>query len=176
MESAAKKKTEFELEDIRPADYPAFLLEALADDEEMLAEAEEQNGDEFPDEMEEALAFQALVNGDYSAFAGTYSPYNSNYYTDLVLHDDGHITGGGPDYSVNISSGGVPVSVTREESGAYRCTVVQSTNNTEYFIIYPAGVSDENNRLSGNAELTNSVFIKYLKFDGGVFEQRYILN
>lgn len=127
--------------------------------------------------MTEEEIYNALVNGDYSYFAGTYRVMG--YYTDLygggedildlVLHEDGVITGGGNSNNPNRYSDSKPISVTRQEDGAYKCQVTYNDDASQsYFLIYPTGTIGPNPYIYNDPYLTEKVYIQYMRFDGGV--------
>ncbi len=143
---------------------------------------EEINTDESVAEQEDNIMteeeiYNALVSGDYSYFAGTYRVLG--YYVDsngggedildLVLHEDGVITGGGNIEHPNRYFESKPISVTRQEDGAYKCQVTYYDNASQsYFLIYPAGTIGPNPYIYNDPFLTENVYIQYMRFDGGV--------
>ncbi len=127
--------------------------------------------------MTEEEIFNALADGDYSYFAGTYRVlgyYVDSYgggedILDLVLHEDGVITGGGNSNNPNRYSDSKPISVTRQEDGAYKCQVTYNDDASQsYFLIYPTGTIGPNPYIYNDPYLTEKVYIQYMRFDGGV--------
>lgn len=112
--------------------------------------------------------YEMLKRGDYSYFAGTYSPlgqqeYESSlneyseapYLSDIILDNHGVITG--DSVLVYIKKYGhheiEPEAVSRDETGGFKCDIdtietkpgdpeyeAYSRYHYEYFVIYPAGV------------------------------------
>ena len=112
--------------------------------------------------------YEMLKRGDYSYFAGTYSPlgqqeYESSlneyseapYLSDIILDNHGVITG--DSVLVYIEKYGhhevEPEAVSRDETGGFKCDIdtietkpgdpeyeAYSRYHYEYFVIYPAGV------------------------------------
>lgn len=91
--------------------------------------------------------YGAVLNGDFSAFAGTYTD-ESGWGGNMSINKDGVLTAIGGYYNVTQQK---PISVTVTESGAIRCVIQQFEwadwdgrvmHSVEYFILYPAGVSD----------------------------------
>lgn len=101
------------------------------------------------------------VAGDFSEFAGTYraepavmETYGDVQCPDLVLHEDGSVTGGGFLYGSEIDHyfpTTPPVSVEEVFDGTYSCQIVDisetGTENywdgyQEGYTIYPPGISD----------------------------------
>ena len=94
-------------------------------------------------EAERGQIYAAVLNGDFSAFAGTYA---GGWAGDIVMDKDGVLTGG----QVQVASQ-KPISVTITESGAIYCVVQLIEEPAEdggiwrsshRFYIYPVGVSD----------------------------------
>ncbi len=90
--------------------------------------------------------YAAVLEGDFSYFAGNYKDDN-DWTGDITLSNDGVVTGTGG-YHVGLA----PISVTVSENGAIKCTVRLIERNEdddiyyypEYYIIYPAGINDNN--------------------------------
>ena len=125
------------------------------------------------------LIYEALQNGDFSYFAGTYMPceiYHDGYgggnrLPNLILQEDGVITGG---LVYGTYPDTKPISVTRNEDGSYLCQVTYySDEKQQYFLIYPEGVVGENPYSDNRSFLLDTVYIQYMSFDGGVMDIIY---
>ena len=88
--------------------------------------------------------YAAVLNGDFSDFAGTYSPYSDMNLTfnDLTLDKNGILTG--DDFILAIK----PSSVTVREDGVIYCELAtreegETGHTYEYYEIYPVGVGAE---------------------------------
>lgn len=172
------------------------LLEFTAEIPESITEEEEQEvikilssfrvGDAAAQKeinvAEDDPIYNALAQGDYSYFAGTYKSYdtyNVNYgdsISDLVLQENGIITGGGfSDLNLsNIYPDSKPISVSKQEDGSYLCQVTYNDNASQnYFVIYPKGVSVDNPILKNDTPTENNVYIQYFQLDGGVCDMIY---
>lgn len=126
--------------------------------------------------------YNALANGDYSYFAGTYKAcdcYKDLYgggkeIDDLVLQEDGIISGGGLWYSPVLYPDTKPISVTKQEDGSYLCQVTYHDDKAQnYFVIYPEGVIGKNPYGNNDSLLTTAVYIQYMKIGGGVSDIIY---
>ncbi|MDE6259640.1 MAG: S-layer homology domain-containing protein [Oscillospiraceae bacterium] len=93
-------------------------------------------------------AYAAVLKGDFSAFAGTYSPYSDEYsgwYKNLTLDKNGILTG--DSFILAIK----PSSVTITENGVIRCVLEEKTElldgeyrtSGEIYEICPIGVEYE---------------------------------
>lgn len=153
-------------------------------DNQVFAEriAEDTIEAEDNDTMTEEMIYEALLEGDYSYFAGTYMAcgvYNDWYgggedINNLILKEDGTITGGGMSFSPDIYPNEKPISVTRQEDGAYRCQVTYEDDKKQnYFLIYPEGVIGENPYVYNDPFLTETIYIQYMQLDGGVMDIIY---
>lgn len=129
----------------------------------------------FMDEMEEAITEEllniALNSGDYSYFAGTYEPcgiYNEWYgegksIENLVLQENGVITGGGMWYDSSPYPEEEPLFASKQEDGSYLCLVNSDDNGTQsYFLIYPEGTIGDNPYVYNDPFLTERVYIQYI--------------
>lgn len=132
--------------------------------------------------------YEALLNGDYSYFAGTYKAcnmFNDTYGGDegllnLNLHDDGVITGG-EDYFEGL--GLKPISVIKQEDGSYLCQLTNKIvtdyefykiHQEEYFIIYPNGIPKEHYYYGLDDDLLMDIpYIQYYYIDGGISDAIY---
>jgi hypothetical protein len=121
----------------------------------------------------------ALLNGDFSYFAGTYMPcsiYDEWYgggekLPNLLLEENGIVTGGLVYGSYSETK---PTTVTRNEDGSYLCQVSYSSDaSQEYFVIYPTGVIGENPYIYNDPFLTETAYIQYFSIDGGVSDIIY---
>lgn len=122
--------------------------------------------------------FAQLQRGDFSAFAGTYMPagiYHDMYgggqqLPDLILHEDGTISGG----LVYGSYSTEKPTVIKNEDGSYLCQLFyQDEDYQEYYIIYPEGVIGPNPYIYNDPLLTSSVYIHCFSFDGGALDIIY---
>ena len=122
--------------------------------------------------------FAQLQRGDFSAFAGTFMPagiYHDMYgggqqLPDLVLHEDGTISGG----LVYGSYSTEKPTVSKNEDGSYLCQLFyQDEDYQEYYIIYPEGVIGPNPYIYNDPLLTSSVYIHCFSFDGGALDIIY---
>ncbi len=121
-----------------------------------------------------------LLNFDFSEYAGTYraTDWSNEGYgggkrlDDLVLDNDGVVTGGGPSFWPNPYPAKKPISVEIDIDGSYKCVVnVKEKNSGDIFYIYPVGVVED--RFKDDEILVNSVYIRYLQLDGGVSDIVY---
>lgn len=123
----------------------------------------------------------AVVNGDFSFFAGTYSAYENfvggygggKPLPDLTLDADGRLSGKPTSYSSAISI--KPSSVTKNSDGSYTCLKSGSLSpngtfalGSEGYVLYPVGVAEPTYNLP-----TDVVRLKYVVVDGGVMEIVY---
>lgn len=138
--------------------------------------------DEEASAMEENAVYEALQRGDFSHFAGTYKPcdvYNDWYgggqdISNLILQENGIITGGGSWFHENPYPETKPMSVTKREDGSYLCQVTYVDDYMqEYFLIYPQGVIGENPYGDNDPLLTENVYIQYMVYDGSVMDIIY---
>lgn len=125
------------------------------------------------------LIYEALQNGDFSYFAGTYMPCEiyhdwyggGNRLPNLILQEDGVITGG---LVYGTYPDTKPISVTRNEDGSYLCQVTYNNDeNQQYFLIYPEGIVGKNPYSDNRSFLLDTVYIQYMSFDGGVMDIIY---
>ncbi|MBQ1423831.1 MAG: YARHG domain-containing protein [Lachnospiraceae bacterium] len=89
--STSGDRTEYAVTEVRPADFPDLLLLELAADEEMLDEADAQNGDGFREEVLGAVSRvgEALpTDGSRTVFRGTVRVFT---YDELVSYQDVYI-------------------------------------------------------------------------------------
>lgn len=151
---------------------------------------------EIEEETEDDPTLSALLKGDYSEFAGNYLPCKAlhNWYGEgkdvagLTLQTDGTITGAGAE-QLNLLMNYPPISVTKDEKGAYVCTLTESDYYYDegaqtYFpenpiitlVIYPKGVVGSG--LYGEDEqfLKNCVYINYIAIGGGVLDVAFYLE
>lgn len=127
------------------------------------------------------------VAGDFSEYAGTYRAEATMAETygvqcpDLVLHEDGSITGGGfYGYGDHPFPTTPPVSVEEVSDGTYSCFIVYipETGTEEYYdgyqegyTIYPPGISDYCSEYMGtDISMTR---LEYGYVDGGVINILY---
>lgn len=129
------------------------------------------------DKVNISQTFSDLRNGDFSEFAGTYKAlgiYEEKYgggdsISDLVLDENGIVTGGGSWFETNPYPQVAPSLVTKNEDGSYKCQVMyEDENNQAYFLIYPEGTIGENPYIYNDPFLTEHVYIQYMVIDGGV--------
>lgn len=126
--------------------------------------------------------YDALVEGDFSYFAGTYKAcgaYADMYgggedINNMILHDNGIITGGGLSFLPDMYPTSAPVSVKKQEDGSYLCQVTYIDDSLQnYFLIYPEGTIGDNPYIYNDPFLTEHVYIQYMQFDGGVMDIIY---
>lgn len=98
--------------------------------------------------------YAAVLNGDFSAFAGSYGD-KSGLTGDIVLSKDGIITGGSGDFT-SLK----PANISIDDDGTIRCTV--AGNRDEYYSIYPVGV----NNYSGSSDSTQVRIVYTWLFSG----------
>lgn len=127
--------------------------------------------------------YEAMKQGDYSYFAGTYRPCDifHDWYgggekvADLVLMNNGMLKDGGMYFQEQPYPQVAPIEVTKQEDGSYLCQLTdENVSPQESYTIYPEGVVGE--LLYGNDEtfLRNTPYIFYLsEGDGGVFDIIY---
>lgn len=123
----------------------------------------------------------AVVSGDFSFFAGTYTPYQDKFagygggqkLPDLTLSSDGTLSGKPVAYGSAISI--KPSSVTKNSDGSYTCLKSGSLSpngtfalGSEGYVLYPVGVAEPTYNLP-----TDVVRLKYVVVDGGVMEIVY---
>ena len=139
----------------------------------------------------------ALQNGDFSEFAGSYTPLEifHDWYgggekvRNLNLDKDGVITGGGAVYSENPYLAEKPISVTKQEDGSYYCVVQESVIDhydeqdipewSQYgyeFYIYPIGTVGTTLYGADEQFLKDVTYIHYIKIGGGVMDVIYYLD
>lgn len=126
-------------------------------------------------EAERNQIYAAVLNGDFSAFAGTYELLSNDSPADsLVLKDNGAISGG----NSLFATGQKPISVIVAENGTIKCTISSTPpsgtvdwndGGEEYYEICPVGVSRE---YGGNGSL-DRVRIYYVYAYGGVGEWEF---
>lgn len=128
----------------------------------------------------EASAYEKLVSGDYSDFAGTYEAledYHDWYgggkrLPKLILQEDGIITGGQTYGSYPDTK---PISVEEKGDGTYLCQVNYSSEIAQdYFVIYPKGIVGDNPYSGADPALANDIYIRYVQIDGGVSDIIYV--
>lgn len=121
-----------------------------------------------------------VLNGDFTFFAGTYKARdedNDGYgggeaLEDLVLHEDGTITGGGASYQPQFYPETAPISVTKQKDGSYECKVTDYADGVgNTFYIYPVGVAGD--EAESEPFLKDTVYIQYVQEDGGVMDIIY---
>lgn len=139
---------------------------------------------------------ERLQAGDFSFFAGTYTPdkkFENGYggghpLPDLVLDNDGNLTGKLTSYTnpVNLK----PISVTKNKDGSYTCFIRDLsgyniddiwTEGAEVYVIFPVGVPDFSPmyEAAGGTHMsyesdTDSIRITYAVYSaGGVMEILY---
>ena len=160
--------------DKKLADCPLFTVSLP-----MFIEKKWEN--KMPMIEEQDFILSALKEGDFSIFAGSYmatSEANNAYgggqkLNDLILSNDGSLSGGGSYYSENFYPSSKPVSVTKNEDGSYLCNITDKS----YFIIYPVGVIENREYVKENqAYLKDTVYINCVVIDGGVLDVTYYLN
>lgn len=119
----------------------------------------------------------ALQKGDFSYFAGIYKPcgiYEEDMgggkpINNLELKENGVVTGGGTWYSTEPYPKEKPIWVIKQEDGSYFCQVNYYDRYAQnYFIIYPEGVIGDNPYIYNDPFLTETPYIHYFQFDGGV--------
>ena len=115
-----------------------------------------------------------VLNGDFSEFAGTYTPCSyinsGESVLDILLNEDGIITGGmTTNYGYNRTWAGTkPTSVVKNDDGTIICEITETEEYHEFYIIYPIGISDRNNMFD-----KNKVRIEYIIADGGILGYTY---
>lgn len=121
--------------------------------------------------------FSDLRNGNFSEFAGTYKAleiFEEKYggggaISDLVLDQNGIVTGGGSWFETNPYPQVAPSLVTKNEDGSYKCQVMyEDEYNQAYFLIYPEGTIGENPYISDDLFFKEHVYIQYMVIDGSV--------
>ena len=170
--------TQFSAFPVTPFDFPGLLLAELISDRQILDECDAQNGNGFKEKVLAAAAWHALLQGDYSLFAGNYSASNSfPGYSDLVLNPDGSTKNGTKNGSV-IRTRGVPVSVTLSDDGAFHCVILGSGDETpetrgrnfEYYDIYTGGAPASYAITVTDPVLVNNIVIHYVTVRNDVEE------
>ena len=110
---------------------------------------------------------------DFTPYAGRYVPcsYIAEHenVSDIVLSLDGIITGGMTStYGDNITlSATVPLSITENEDKSITC-IIRNSDNSEFYIIYPAGVKDRNDMFD-----SSKIRIEYVISGGGILGYTY---
>lgn len=183
-----KSETDKVLSDNRCKEILISLIELIQGDTESTKEDHDYKPVETSEEasdFDDSKEFPANELRDeeefsFSTYAGTYIPTEwsndaaggGQNLNDLVLGDEGIITGGGSYYLTDMYPEKKPISVNKEDDGSYRCIVNKVEDNLEdVFYIYPVGVVEE--RFKDDERLVNSIYIRYVKYDGGVSELVY---
>lgn len=131
-------------------------------------------------EEEHVENIDEVLNGDFSEYAGTYKATendNNNYgggqpLSDLELHEDGSVSGGGSWYSPEPYPSLKPKSITKNDDGSYLCVITDENDDIENrYYIYPEGVVED--RVADEKYLADSVYIRYIQIDGGVLDIVY---
>lgn len=126
-------------------------------------------------EEEKAEIIDAVLNGDFSEFAGSYKATercNDMYgggqpLANLELHEDGSVSGGGSWYSPEPYASLKPKSITKNDDGSYLCVITDEGDVIENkYYIYPEGIVEE--RVSDEKYLVDAVYIRIIQVDGGV--------
>lgn len=127
--------------------------------------------------MEEIYA--AVKNGDFSFFAGTYTPHEQfveggYLVTPISLNENGVLTDG-----VHYA-GTKPISITIIESGAIVCVVWEGEpigngglHLGETYLILPPGVSSSYDYMDYDELGTDKIRIRYIYVDGGISDIMY---
>lgn len=129
---------------------------------------------------EKAENIDAVLNGDFSEFAGSYKATESandgcgggKPLADLELHEDGSVSGGGPWYLSEPYPLQKPKSITKNDDGSYLCVITDESDVIENrYYIYPEGIVEE--RVSDEEYLIDTVYIRFIQVNGGVSDIVY---
>lgn len=139
------------------------------------------------EEIDDSI-YDALMNGDYSMFAGTYIPlerFNDFYSWDeekipnLKLFSEGKVDGG-QFHGRSMYSDKKPYTVTINSDGSYSCHVQERDTSGpnvtyEYFIIYPPGTAITNSYLKDSNDYSpDKTYIQYIYAMGGIMDIVYV--
>lgn len=122
-----------------------------------------------------------LLNGDFSEFSGSYVATKESIdamgggqeLNDLILKNDGSLSGGSSHYSKEFYPQTKPTSISKNADGSYTCKFTENS----YYTIYPKGIIEDREYVKENQlYLKDTVYINCIVVDGGVLNATYYLE